>query len=855
MDREATLLVKALSLITIGFLVGGFFLWGRLGKNPSPEFEPVPITENAAKESSPAVQHAKLTTPQEPEPDYEDPRDMSPDSWSQPPTQEEEEPVAPYLTFDENGMVVDSYLGNSRKGAPKSSDPKSGQTNQANSSTQGNQNQIAAESSSENKASRPALPSSPRSEPQPARPVEYGKLPESEPFDFAPLDPAPASEAASSPFVDQPPLASGSDAGNPTTDAGSYDLDRRDLNQPESASRNFAESKPTNDDTARETGDASPWSTEAEVPWSRNEAADNSTEQYDLGQNDVAANNADSNLNAENRAKSQNRKSAPVVESPMQRNPFYDPNDDFEPELPVDPNIASDDGSWRNPKFQPQSPTDSGGIDTRNLNDVSVESPAESQPLFEPSPNPTAVPTPVARPENGAVRSAPNTALQPSSQPEPIYRNPQFNGRSRAMQPNGSPSFATTRGPVACDSCDAAVAQPCVDCGRGVAHPAQSRCDGCRRAHQQSVNDCGLSGPLHRRRNPAMAANPGFGFSSTAPAEECWDAARTAGDYPPQFNPSLGFRQPSPTSRSQDLCGHPYTQSGEHYPSFGEILRTSRYFISTDLMLLKPYFQDNTVINIDNGGTTWGESMDFNHDPAFQMQAGFISPFGPGAGLDYFQYDQNAATRTFISDGMTTGTTRVVIPGGGGVSEIAATMPGESLSVDHSLEVHSYGAFIFKALEFRRASLTGKFGVRKVHIDQRMSAVLRDSMNAYVADLQHVMDFDGFGPQFGLEYRRKIGHTPLIFLTSLNNSLIFGNRDERIQNSCACQFFHTSSDELITILDLYSGVEGRKFVGEKRFLFGRLGYVNQNWLGGGTALDARNDFGFQGFAFSFGYNR
>ncbi len=847
MDREASLLIKALSLITIGFLVGGFFLWGQSGKNPTPEFEPVAIADATPPEDSPAVQHAKLTTLQEPEPDFEDPRDMSPDSWSQPVDDEEEEPQAPYLTFDENGMVVDSHLGNTRKRSRKL-EP----SHHATSSSRDHQEQMATDSSSSDAARQRPLTDVSDSDSRAAKPVEYGKLPESESIDFAPLAPAPTGDSAPSPFVNQPPLTAGEEDETTGNETDEYDLSGRESIPSEANDFVFPDSRPADREPERDASDTSPWNSDSSSSGFGNDAMDDSSAHYDLGQDQRSTNKSTWNSPAENRSESHRNRDAETPLLPMQRNPFYNPDDESEPELPVDPNLVDDEGAWRNPKFQTQPAPEPTGVESADSNGMVVESPIETQPQFKSSWEGGAQPTPVALPENGAGRMQPEGGS--AAPAEPIYRNPQFNASRPAVPYNASPS-ATSNGIQACDACDSAVSQPCVDCGRAVIGRSQSRCDGCLRSHRQSADDCGLSGPLYRRRHTGAAAASGFGNGSVVPSGEYWDTPSDVADYPPKFNAALGFRQPSPTSRSQDVCGHPYSQSGEHYPSFGEILRTSRYFVSTDLMLLKPHFQDNTVINIANGGTTWGESLDFNHDPAFQVQAGFISPFGPGAGLDYFQYDQNAATRTFVSDGMTTATTRVIIPGGGGVSEIAATMPGESLSVDHSLEVHSYGAFVFKALDFRRASLTGKFGVRKVHIDQRMSAVLRDSMNAFVADLQHVMDFDGFGPQFGLEYRRKIGHTPLIFLTSLNNSLIFGNRDERIQNSCACQFFHTSSDELITILDLYSGVEGRKFVGEKRFLFGRLGYVNQSWLGGGTALDARNDFGFQGFAFSFGYNR
>jgi len=46
-----------------------------------------------------------------------------------------------------------------------------------------------------------------------------------------------------------------------------------------------------------------------------------------------------------------------------------------------------------------------------------------------------------------------------------------------------------------------------------------------------------------------------------------------------------------------------------------------------------------------------------------------------------------------------------------------------------------------------------------------------------------------------------------------------------------------------------------KNVGENRNVYGRFGYMNQTWLGGGTGSDPQGDFGIRGFTFGIGYNR
>ena len=112
-----------------------------------------------------------------------------------------------------------------------------------------------------------------------------------------------------------------------------------------------------------------------------------------------------------------------------------------------------------------------------------------------------------------------------------------------------------------------------------------------------------------------------------------------------------------------------------------------------------------------------------------------------------------------------------------------------------------------------------------------------------------------YGPKFGFEYYRPVGHTKLEFITTLGVGILFGQRDQFIGNTVSNDFSRVGADELITTFDLGTGVQYKKLIAENRAFFVRAGFLYQSWLGGGSAIDAQDDFGVRGISFSVGYNR
>ena len=327
----------------------------------------------------------------------------------------------------------------------------------------------------------------------------------------------------------------------------------------------------------------------------------------------------------------------------------------------------------------------------------------------------------------------------------------------------------------------------------------------------------------------------------------------------PSFSPkaSEGARSQFNTIRPQPYQSYEKFafEDKEQFPKPGELLRSAVYFFDFELGVLQPHFQSNSAIAQTTGGFTSSESFDFDYDTAPRLRLGLESEYGPGFELDYFQFDQNSDLSTFTSDGTSVGATELYQLGTNQWTSIQATQAGEALNAKHSFELHSYAFSAFKALKFKRARIAGRFGLQYVQIQHELDARVFDAAGSEKSRLLGTSEFEGFGPRFGLDYFRPVGHTPLEFVTSATVSVLFGNQDQMVGNGFTGEFSSIGADEFVTTIDIFSGLQTRKMRGEKRSTFARFGYVNQSWFGGGTAGDPAGNFGLQGISFAVGVNR
>ena len=329
-------------------------------------------------------------------------------------------------------------------------------------------------------------------------------------------------------------------------------------------------------------------------------------------------------------------------------------------------------------------------------------------------------------------------------------------------------------------------------------------------------------------------------------------------DYIPSFSPKaeVGARSQFNTIRPQPFESYDQFafEEKEQFPKPGELLRSAVYFFDLELGVLQPHFRSNTAIAQSSGGSSFSESFDFDYDTSPRVRVGFESEYGPGFELDYFQFDQNSDLSTFTSDGRSVGSIGFNQLNNQFTS-IQATGAGEALNAQHSFELHSYALSAFKALKFKRARIAGRFGLQYVQLHHELDARVFDPAGTETDRLVGTSEFEGFGPRFGLDYFRPVGHTPLELVTTATAAVLFGNQDQDVSNTSSGVSSSIGADEFVTIIDIFAGLQTRKMRGEKRSTFARFGYVNQSWFGAGTATDPSGDLGLQGISFAIGVNR
>jgi hypothetical protein len=363
--------------------------------------------------------------------------------------------------------------------------------------------------------------------------------------------------------------------------------------------------------------------------------------------------------------------------------------------------------------------------------------------------------------------------------------------------------------------------------------------------------------PMNSNLSLSPPAQPGAAVHSYLPVQP---PAFAMSEYIPNFNPQVGHRQAMPIQRGKvypidDGEKFDFETKKRDFPPFNEIIATGRFFYMAEVLWAEPQFQGNTAIATE--AVNFGESipLDFDSDFHPRIRLGFESQYGPGVELTYFNINSNSEIASFTSDGNVIGHTNAWVIGRNVWSRIVADDPGEILSTQHSIDIDSGVVSFFKELKFPISRVNGNFGFQYVSIAQRLNANVVAADGVTVESLSSVSDMRAYGPRAVLEYYRPIGHTPMELVTTFGGAVLFGQRDQVVTNSQTGLENRLGADEFLTILDFLVAVQYTKTVGENRSVYGRLGFMNQTWIGGGTAAFPQGDFGLRGLTFGIGYNR
>ena len=356
---------------------------------------------------------------------------------------------------------------------------------------------------------------------------------------------------------------------------------------------------------------------------------------------------------------------------------------------------------------------------------------------------------------------------------------------------------------------------------------------------------------------PVLESQPVFGDQSNGTFQSVFGQEGASATVP-TFGGDVGFRSPAPTVRHHGSFDsgkkYDFEDKKKEYPPLSEIFATGRYFGSARLLFLRPSFQNNTAISTLGSGFAESTPYDFDYEAAPNFRFGFESKFGPGIEFNYWQFDETSNDASFVSDGVITGSTSGFVIGPNQFSGLTAANAGETLVTNHSIDVEVLGVSFFKEVKLPIARINGMFGLQYTSIAQSQNAILTNG-GTEIGSLTSRSDMRAYGPKFGFEYYRPVGHTKLEFITTLGVGILFGQRDQFIGNTVSNDFSRVGADELITTFDLGTGVQYKKLIAENRAFFVRAGFLYQSWLGGGSAIDAQDDFGVRGISFSVGYNR
>ena len=329
-----------------------------------------------------------------------------------------------------------------------------------------------------------------------------------------------------------------------------------------------------------------------------------------------------------------------------------------------------------------------------------------------------------------------------------------------------------------------------------------------------------------------------------------------------QFRPDLGQRAPLPTVRNFGTYDsgrkeYDFEKKKTQYPPFSEILATGRYFGSIEGQFLKPRFNGSSGLAVLNqaGGlsSTDARVFDFDYELIPNLRFGFESKYGPGFEVDFRTLRTASVVQSFTSAADSSVSLRAALPDLRFGTQIATAAAGQTLLGAHTFNLESYGFSVFKEVQLPITRIGGAFGFHAVDIDHQVDATVVDGSGVTLQNLNTRSDMRAFGPRIRLDYFRPVGHTPLEFITSAGGSVLFGKRDQFILGPETFQ--RVGADEIVTTFEFLTALQIKQRIGESRSIYGRIGYLNQAFNGGGSGFLAQDNFGLRGITFGLGVNR
>lgn len=270
------------------------------------------------------------------------------------------------------------------------------------------------------------------------------------------------------------------------------------------------------------------------------------------------------------------------------------------------------------------------------------------------------------------------------------------------------------------------------------------------------------------------------------------------------------------------------------------------------LYYVQPYWDSNPALtvfvpNVAGGGGVL-RTTDFRYDDDFAYEGwiGYITEDGLGIRLRTWQYDDGAGP-----------VAATVIPGVGGFVATPFTsggaglftgVAGNTIVARNELDFDVWDLEVTQNVELGSCwEVTFGGGIRYAHIVQNYSATLIPAAAGVAPTFFNASNtFDGFGPSFVLEGRRKMGESMALY-ASTRAAILFGDNSRSAFVGPVAPFADvTDRDDVLPYGEIEIGVETGRDLGNARLVV-QTGITGMIWYGLGSAVDTAPQNGNLGF--------
>ncbi|TWU06337.1 Lpg1974 family pore-forming outer membrane protein [Stieleria varia] len=282
--------------------------------------------------------------------------------------------------------------------------------------------------------------------------------------------------------------------------------------------------------------------------------------------------------------------------------------------------------------------------------------------------------------------------------------------------------------------------------------------------------------------------------------------------------------------------------------------------LNLGMVFSKPHMKESfeaTVIDFGTGSLNL-VPFDFEHDITPKIELGYFGNNAMGVRGRYWGYDHDANPLTAVA-------TPTTFPGVSSVSviypaAISTGAPGDVLSVESGLQVHTFDLEGAMRGKLAGASIVASAGVRYAKLDQSFHSVVMRGATP-IGSLDWSRRFEGAGLTAGADASRSLGSSGLSFVGAARGSLLFGRKELRRTTvgdvtppSAAVPptIVFDDADEVSGIFELVAGLQYSRATPMGK-VFVRGTYDTQLWTAAGAPT--LTFLGFEGIGLAFGIDR